>query len=53
MRISVEVRREVSAEVRIKVSTEVGIATREIRKASSVIKGFEGFKVRVGSSGKS
>jgi hypothetical protein len=37
-----------------RVGTEVGIATAgEIKRAGLIIKVFGGFKVRVGSSGKS
>jgi hypothetical protein len=54
VRIGVKVGREVGAEVGIEVGAEVRMATAgEIRKAGSVVGGFEGFEVRVGSSGKS
>jgi hypothetical protein len=54
MEVGTEVGMEVGTEVGIEVSAEVGMATAgEIRKAGSVVKGFEGFEVKVGSSGKS
>jgi hypothetical protein len=54
VRIGVEVGMAVGAEVGMKVGAEVGMATAgEIRKAGSVVEGFEGFEVEVGSSGKS
>jgi hypothetical protein len=38
----------------MKVGAELGVATAgEIRKAGSVVEGFKGFEVKVGSSGKS
>jgi ribosomal protein L14 len=54
IRVGVEVKKEVSAKVGIEVGAEVRIATAgEIRKAGSVVRGFKGFEVKVGFSGKS
>jgi hypothetical protein len=54
VRVGVEVGKEVGAEVGIEVGAKVRMATAgEIGKASLVVGGFKGFKVGVGSSGKS
>jgi hypothetical protein len=43
---------DIDADIRIKVGVEVGITTaREIERTGSVIRGFKGFEVRVGSAG--
>jgi hypothetical protein len=49
--VGVEVGIDIDADIRIEVGAEVGIATaREIGRISSVVGGFKGFELGVGSA---